>query len=627
MATALSGSAIGRKDPEGERRKTQIGYVGLGAMGGALASRIATSHPLIVLDLNKAAVAKLEKLGASAAASPADLAQSCDVVILCLPRSSDVRKVIFGPNGLAEGLSPGKLVIDQTSGIPSETRGFAEELGKLGVALVDAPVAGGTRGAEAGTVTMMLSGPDDAYARAVDVLRLIGPNVFHSGKRVGDGQAMKLVNNAMNANLRFGTLEVVALGRKMGLSLQTMIDILNKGSGRNYITKVQLNDLQLRRPSTVFGLDLMLKDVTAAATLGIQNGAPMPITGVTRSLLQVGVNTLGENAQLNDIVGMIERMASAEFLGTENQPASPRVLQPSRTRDLKVGFVGLGTMGGALVRRILLSRPVHVFDVRPELGERLAAEGAIATADLPSLARQCDVIMTCVPTSADVRNVMFGNGGLAEGLSAGKIVVDHTTGDPTVTRAIAADLEKLGVALVDAPVSGGPRGAAGGTIAIMCGGPVAEFEAVRPILASISPNTVYCGRTGNGHVAKLINNAVASCNRMIAYEGATVGFKFGLTLENMAVVLNKGSASSDGSERILPKLATGEMTSDFRIALMVKDLRLAAQMGYECGAPMMVATTVRNLFEAGLNEFGPEAKLDDMTRLFEAMGGFKFAAA
>ena len=605
----------------------QIGFIGLGAMGGALARRIVASHPLIVLDLNPAAVAALETQGASAASSPADLARRCDVAIICLPRSSDVRRVIFGPNGLAEGLSPGKLVIDQTSGIPGETRGFAEELAKLGVAMVDAPVAGGTRGAEAGTVAMMLSGPDDAYARAAEVLSLVGPNIYHSGKRVGDGQAMKLINNAMNADLRFSTLEIVAMGRKMGLSLQTMIDILNKGSGRNYITKVQLNDIQLRRPSTIFGLDLMLKDVTEAATLGIRTGAPMPITGVTRGLLQVGVNTLGEGAQLNDVVGMIERMASTQFLEADGGPAAPPAETPSRSGNLTVGFVGLGTMGGALVRRLLLSRPVHVFDVRLDVVQGLVADGAIAAADLPSLARDCDVIITCVPTSADVRAVVFGKGGLAEGLSPGKIVVDQTTGDPTLTRAIAADLEKLGVALVDAPVSGGPRGAVAGTIAIMCGGPAAEFETVRPILAEISPNHVYCGGIGNGHVAKLINNAVASCNRLITYEGASVGLKLGLTLENMAVVLNKGSASSDGSERILPALATGGMTSDFRITLMVKDLRLAAQMGSDCGAPMMIASVVRNLFESGMNVLGPDARLDDMARLFEAMGGFKFADA
>jgi 3-hydroxyisobutyrate dehydrogenase len=295
--------------------------------------------------------------------------------------------------------------------------------------------------------------------------------------------------------------------------------------------------------------------------------------------------------------------------------------------EMNVGYVGLGTMGAALARRLMLSRKVHVFDVRPEVVRELEAEGAVGAADLPTLARACDVIMICVPTSAVVRKVLFDQGGLAEGLTPGKIVIDQTTGDPDQTRSIAADLQKLGVPLVDAPVSGGPRGAVAGTIAIMCGGPSESYEKVRPILESVSPNIVYCGETGNGHVAKLVNNAVASCNRLITYESIAMGFKYGLTIDDMSRVINKSTGWSSASERILPVLASGGQSSDFQLELMVKDLRLAAQMGISCGAPMLIANTVRSLFEVGANQLGGTAKLDDMARLFEAMAGIKFGSA
>ena len=198
---------------------------------------------------------------------------------------------------------------------------------------------------------------------------------------------------------------------------------------------------------------------------------------------------------------------------------------------MNVGYVGLGVMGGALVRRLMLSRRMHVFDVRAYVKAEFEKNGAIVASDLPSLAQACDVIMICVPTSADVRTVVFEKSGLVEGLSAGTIIVDQTTGDPVETRSIAAKLQECGATLVDAPVSGGPRGAAAGTIAIMCGGPPEAYEQVKPLLNSISPNIVYCGTTGNGHVAKLVNNAVAACNRMITYECAAVGVKYGLSLE------------------------------------------------------------------------------------------------
>ncbi len=292
-----------------------------------------------------------------------------------------------------------------------------------------------------------------------------------------------------------------------------------------------------------------------------------------------------------------------------------------------MGYVGLGAMGGALTRRLMLSRKMRVFDTRPELVSAFVAEGAEAAADLPALARECDVIFVCVPTSDIVREVVFGKGGLAEGLAPGKIIVDQTTGDPTITREIATRLHERGVALVDAPVSGGPRGAVAGTIAIICGGPADAFAKVRPILDSVSPNSVYCGGAGNGHVAKLIQNAVASCNRLLTYEAAAVGVKYGLKLSDMSAVINKGTGWSGATERILPTLSERKATADFQLALMAKDLKLATRMAMDCGAPMLIANTVRTLFEAGANQFGGTANLDEMARLYEDMAGIKFLGA
>src|SRR6516164_2019848 len=138
----------------------RIGYIGLGAMGGALARHLVGTFPLSVFDLNQAAVESFVALGATRAATPAELARASDVILLCLPRSSDVQAVLFGPNGVAEGLSAGKIVVDQTSGVPSETRGFARQLEEMDVSLFDAPVSGAMATAIAGTISIIASGPD-----------------------------------------------------------------------------------------------------------------------------------------------------------------------------------------------------------------------------------------------------------------------------------------------------------------------------------------------------------------------------------------------------------------------------------------------------------------------------------
>lgn len=291
----------------------RVGYIGLGAMGGALAHHLLGKYTLSVLDINKATVDAFAQLGAHAEQSAAELARHCDIVLLCLPRSSDVRHVIFGPGGLAEGLSAGKIVIDQTSGVPSETSEFARRLAESGVLMFDAPVSGAMATAVAGTISIIASGPLEAFNQALPVLKAISANVFHCGERVGNGQTMKAVNNMMNAGCRLATLEAVAMGRKYGLTLEAMTEALNNTTGRNYTTQGMLIAIAEGRQSTKFALSLQVKDMNQAMLMGVDRGVPMPISSVIRGLLQIGLNTLGENPQLEDMIRLIESMAGTRL--------------------------------------------------------------------------------------------------------------------------------------------------------------------------------------------------------------------------------------------------------------------------------------------------------------------------
>jgi len=608
-----------------------IGYVGLGAMGGALARRLLGQHRLTVWDLNGSAALPLQALGASVAPSARELARACDVVLLCLPRSADVRTLLFGPDGLAAGLGAGKMVIDQTSGVPGETRDIADQLAALGVAMIDAPVSGGTVGAAAGTITIMISGADGDCGRALPILTSISPNVFRVGHRVGDAQAMKLVNNLMSFGSRVATLEVVAMGRKLGLPLAAIADAINRGPARSRTSRSTLQGLaDGTLVASTFTLSMMLKDLGQAIQLGMECGVPTTLTNIVRGIVQVGVNTLGDNAQLDDLVGLIEGMAGTHLVDPAHSTSgASEAAAPVATdaKPLRVGYVGLGAMGGALARRMMLTRKLMVFDARREVVQAFAAEGADVATDLPGLARECDVIFTCLPTSAVVQEVIFGKAGLAEGLSRGKVIVDQTTGDPTMTRLMATELARLGVALVDAPVTGGPRGAVAGTITIMAGGPAPAFARVKPVFESVSPNLVYFGPAGNGHVAKLVSNAVSTCHVLLVYEGASIAVKSGLRLADVAQVINSGGGWSAASERILPALSEGKATADFQMQLMVKDLKLVGRLAIECGAPILVARTVSSLYETGMHRLGGTANIDAMAKLFESMGGLTFAGS
>ena len=290
---------------------------------------------------------------------------------------------------------------------------------------------------------------------------------------------------------------------------------------------------------------------------------------------------------------------------------------------MEIGYVGLGAMGGALARRLMLSKKLHVLDLRPEVVETFAGNGAIPAQNGAALAQTCDVVMLCLPRSSNVRQAIFGEGGLIEGLEPGKILVDQTSGDPDETRAMAADLAEKGITLIDAPVSGGPEGADAGTIAIMVGGPVEAFEKVKPVLEAISPNIDHCGDIGNGHVVKLVNNTIAACNRLAMYEAVAMGRKYGLSLQTMSDVINKSSGRSGATERALPAMLEGKQASNFAIGLMLKDVGLATKLGNNCGAPMMLANIARGLLQAGTYELGESANLDDITAQIEAWADVK----
>jgi 3-hydroxyisobutyrate dehydrogenase len=292
-----------------------IGYIGLGALGGQLARRFLQDHQLTVWDINATAIRELAELGASVAPTAAELAKRSDVVFLCLPRSADVKNAVFAPDGLAAGLTPGKIVVDQTSGVPEETREIAAALSKSGVLMMDAAVSASPQVVPTGNANLMVSAPDEVLDRAEPALRAITDKIFRCGARVGDGQAMKTVNNAMNAGNRLGMLEVLAFGRKAGLTLQTIVNRLSDGEARCQISDRMLPALLQGKASTDFALSLMLKDIYQALSLGMKHHTPMPITGIAQGLLHIGRNLQGPQARLEDMVNIIASIAGSSITG------------------------------------------------------------------------------------------------------------------------------------------------------------------------------------------------------------------------------------------------------------------------------------------------------------------------
>lgn len=246
-----------------------VGCIGLGIMGAAMAANLRKAgFDLTVWNRTAAKMQALVAAGAHAATSPADLAaRGPQVICINVTDTPDVESILFGEQGVAAAAKPGLIVIDHSTIDPDATQRFAARLAASGVTLLDAPVSGGDTGARAGTLSIMVGGPAEAFARVRPVLAAVGRTITHVGPS-GMGQACKACNQAAVVGALLGTCEAIALARKLGLDPRTMLDVVGAGAGSSW----QLTNLGPRIVSGDFDpgfmIDLILKDlgiVTRAA--------------------------------------------------------------------------------------------------------------------------------------------------------------------------------------------------------------------------------------------------------------------------------------------------------------------------------------------------------------------------
>jgi 3-hydroxyisobutyrate dehydrogenase len=294
----------------------RVAFLGLGAIGRPMAARLAARTELTVWNRTRArAEAFAAEHGARAVTTPHEAAEDAEVVVTCLPTSADVERLLAGADGLEAGLAAGGLMLDCTSGDPATSRRLASRLGKLGVTFADCPVSGGTSGAEAGTLTIMVGGDDATFARARPVLEMLGRRIEHMGP-VGAGHAMKAVNNALLAvNLEaFG--EGFAALVKAGVPARKAVEVLNASSGRSFVSEALVPDRVLSGgwPQT-FRLALLDKDVGIALGLLDETGIRGPVLHLVGELFHQARAALGDEADHVEAIRLIEREAGVEIRG------------------------------------------------------------------------------------------------------------------------------------------------------------------------------------------------------------------------------------------------------------------------------------------------------------------------
>jgi 3-hydroxyisobutyrate dehydrogenase len=258
----------------------RVGFIGLGTMGAAMAGHVAgAGYPLTVWNRTPGRAASLVASGAREAESPAALAQASDVIVVCVSDSPDVEAVLFGPSGAAEGVRDGSLVVDCSTVAPSTARSAAQGLAERGVGFVDAPVSGGSEGAQKATLTIFCGGDPADVERARPVLATMGRTITHVGP-VGAGQAVKAVNQVILAGTYLGVAEGIVLAIRSGLDVTQVVEALGGGAAQSWVLANRSGRMIDNEYPLGFKVSLHLKDLGIALDMARELGADLPIAAL-----------------------------------------------------------------------------------------------------------------------------------------------------------------------------------------------------------------------------------------------------------------------------------------------------------------------------------------------------------
>lgn len=297
-------------------------------------------------------------------------------------------------------------------------------------------------------------------------------------------------------------------------------------------------------------------------------------------------------------------------------------------QTIRAGFIGLGTMGLGMARNLAAARfPLTLATLTAGKAEALAVElggeanGIRAVRSAREVAALSDVVVSCLPDSPEVESVHLGKGGTVEGAAAGTIVIDCSTIAPEAARTIAARLLEKSIAFLDAPVSGGQKGAREGTLTFFVGGEAGALEKARPLFAAMGKRITLLGPSGAGQLGKAVNQIIVAGNLMATCEGIAFAEKAGLPLETLHAALTAGAANSWALEVLGRKMIDGDFAPAFAVKHQQKDLGIVLRSARDQGVPLPGAALVHQLLSALEAGGGAEQGTQALFTLYRKLAG------
>ncbi len=290
---------------------------------------------------------------------------------------------------------------------------------------------------------------------------------------------------------------------------------------------------------------------------------------------------------------------------------------------MKVGLIGLGIMGKPMAKNMLKAGyDLTVSDLNKAAVEEVVAAGAKAGTN-QEIGESCDVVLTMLPNSPQVKAVMLGENGVASYMKAGQVFIDMSSINPVASKEIAAVLAEKGVEMLDAPVSGGEPKAIDGTLSFMVGGKQEVFDAYKPLLETMGASVVRCGDVGAGNTTKLANQIIVACNIQALAEALTLAQKAGVDPQLVFEAIRGGLAGSTVMNAKAPMMIEGNDKPGFKIDLHIKDLNNALDCAHTVGAPVPMTAEVQEILQWLHNNDGGQKDHSAIAQYYEHMTGIK----
>ncbi len=309
---------------------SKIGLIGLGNLGASLANNL-LSHgvDLVVRDLNQAAVDDFVARGARSAASPRELAEACEFVITCLPSPAASAAVVEGPNGLLEGLGPGKVWLEMSTTDEAEIRRLAAKVAAKGATALECPVSGGCHRAASGNISIFAGGPRAAFERALPVLSILGHQILHTGA-IGSASMLKVLTNYLCTAHLVALAEALSTAKVLGLDMNTTYEGIRISSGNSFVHETESQVILNGSRDINFTMDLVVKDVGLFDRLAIDHGVPLELSPLILRIFKEGVARYGAREHSPNIIRRYEEACGVKVLGTgfpatmvDNLPKEP----------------------------------------------------------------------------------------------------------------------------------------------------------------------------------------------------------------------------------------------------------------------------------------------------------------